>query len=255
MQFKLGKAPARAGAVQLKFARYINYAALPKPPSSFGHTNMVRTPWGMLGNADYGCCVWAGAAHETMLWNAEAATPVRFTADSVLADYSAVTGFDKKRPETDQGTDMQKAASYRQKVGVVDADGKRHKIGAYLALDAGDVKEHLVACFLGSAVGVGVQFPDSAQQQFEDGHPWSVVPGARIDGGHYISMMGRRCEQSLMSTWGTFVPAEDPWLRKYNDESLVYFSEERLKNGRTIDGFNAAKLLDDLKQLGHPLAA
>ena len=58
---KLGKVPARPDAVKLKFSSYINTNQLPTPPASFGHENLIQS-WGMLGNDQYGDCVWAGAA-------------------------------------------------------------------------------------------------------------------------------------------------------------------------------------------------
>ena len=64
--------------------------------------------------------------------NKDAARTVTFNNQSVLKDYSAVTGFNPNDPNTDQGTDMQVAASYRRKTGVLDAAGKRHKVIAYL---------------------------------------------------------------------------------------------------------------------------
>ena len=134
LPLKLGKKPARPGAVKLKLAKYLVKPKLPTPPKVFGHEALIGPNWEMLGNDQYGDCVWAGAAHETMLWNKEAARAVTFNNQSVLKDYSAVTGFNPNDPNTDQGTDMQVAASYRRKTGVLDANGKRHKVIAYLAL-------------------------------------------------------------------------------------------------------------------------
>ena len=134
LALKLGKKPARPGAVKFKFANFLVKPKLPTPPKVFGHEGLIGANWEVLGNDHYGDCVWAGAAHETMLWNKEAARTVTFSNDSVLKDYSAVTGFNPNDPNTDQGTDMQVAASYRRKKGVLDAHGKRHKVIAYLAL-------------------------------------------------------------------------------------------------------------------------
>jgi hypothetical protein len=134
LPLKLGKKPARPGAVKFKLANYLEKLKLPTPPKVFGHEGLIGANWEMLGNDQYGDCVWAGAAHETMLWNKEAARTVTFNNQSVLKDYSAVTGFNPNDPNTDQGTDMQVAASYRRKTGVRDAAGKRHKVIAYLAL-------------------------------------------------------------------------------------------------------------------------
>ena len=67
---KLGKLPARKNAITIKFGDY-NTAVL-KPPRATGHRDFITGDIGMLGNDQYGDCVWAGAAHETMFWNKEA---------------------------------------------------------------------------------------------------------------------------------------------------------------------------------------
>ena len=58
-----------------------------------------------------------------MLLNKEVGTTVPFSDFSVLSDYSAVTGFDPADPATDQGTDVQDAATYRRVTGLLDANG------------------------------------------------------------------------------------------------------------------------------------
>src|SRR4029077_612040 len=138
---KLGKKPARPGAVKFKLANFLVKTKLPTPPKVFGHQDLIGGNWQTLGNDRYGDCVWAGAAHETMLWNKEADRTVAFNNQSVLKDYSPGTGFDPNDPNTDQGTDMQVAASYRRKTGVRDAAGKRHKVIAYLALTTGNADQ------------------------------------------------------------------------------------------------------------------
>jgi hypothetical protein len=247
MSFQLGKTPARAGAVTFQMKKYVNLSRLPTPPAEFGHEDLVQN-WGILGNATYGDCVWAGAAHETMLWNKEAGHDVVFTTPNVLSDYTAVTGFDKKDPNTDQGTDMQKAASYRLKTGVADADGNRHKISAYLAIEVGNLEELLVAMYVFSANGTGVLVPDSAQDQFEH-EPWSVVAGSKVDGGHYVPGMGRRNGLFVFNTWGGLQPATDEWVSRYMDEGLAYVSDEMLNCDKSLDGFDAEQLRDNLAAL------
>jgi hypothetical protein len=136
MPVKFGKLPARPDAVKLKFSEVFNAAVLPTPPASFGHENLMPDGnWFCLSNNLWGDCVLAGAAHEHMLWTMEGGIPrAHFTSRDVLSDYSALTGFDPNKPATDQGTDMQLAAAYRQKTGVIDTMGSRHKIDAYSAL-------------------------------------------------------------------------------------------------------------------------
>ena len=137
----------------------------------------------MFGNDTYsGNCVFAGAAHETMLWLAQVGTPRQFSTANALSDYAAVTGFNPAKPETDQGTDMQQAAAYRQKTGIIDAGGIRHKVDAYVALAPGDPDLLALAAWLTGAVGMGVRMPKSAEGQFDRGEPWDISYGDRGEG-------------------------------------------------------------------------
>lgn len=248
-QLRLGKAPARKDAVKFKLSNYLDLAALPTPPSKGGHQALVLDWEGMLGNDKYGCCVWSGAAHETILWNKEAGQPVKFDALSVLSDYSAVTGFNPNDPNTDQGTDMQVAASYRRKTGVKDATGKRHQVAAYLAIKPGDETELKQAVYLFSNVGIGIQFPVSAMTQFNAGKPWTVVSGSKIEGGHYVPIFGYDAKYVYLVTWGKLQKASWGFIKKYMDEGIVYLSDEMLSSGESIDGLNVGQLNSDLAQL------
>ena len=249
MNHCLGKTAARPGAISFKLSTYFNLAALPVPPAVFGHYGAVNY-WGILGNDHYGNCVLAGGDHETMLWTAEAGDIVPFNDTSALSDYSAITGFNPDDPATDQGTDMQVAASYRRKTGLIDATGKRHMVDAYVAPAVGNINEILTAAYLFSAVGVGVQFPASAMSQFDAGKPWSVVPGSPIEGGHYIPCVGRSPSGNFVFvTWGRTQEAEPSWVTAYNDESVCYLSLEMLKNSMSPENFDLATLQADLNAL------
>jgi len=250
-KFKLGKLPARRGAVQFKLATYLIKTQLPTPPKVFGDQGLVTAPWSMLGNDNFGDCVWAGAAHETMLWNREANRTVAFQTKGVLSDYSKVTGFDPKNAEqTDKGTDMQTAASYRRKTGVIDANGKRHKVAAYLALRPGDANQLALAMYLFGAVGIGIKFPDSAMTQFNQGKPWSVVPGPAPTEGHYIPGLGRDNNGNfVIVTWGKLQTMTPGFYTKYCDEVIAYISQEALSNGETRNGLKIEQLQTDLKAL------
>lgn len=244
---KLGKKPARPGAVKLELKQYLP-SALPPIPATFGHDSLVSN-WGMLANDRFGCCVFSGAAHESMAWNAAAHKVVTFSDKSVLSDYSAVTGFNPKDPSTDQGTDMAKAAAYRRKTGVVDAAGQRHKVAAYLAIRPGNLRELYAAAYLFGAVGIGLRFPDTAMDQFNANQPWTVRRGAHIEGGHYVPVLARRGGYIDVVTWGRVQPMTESFFEMYCDEAIVYLSEEYLSGGKTPEGFNDAQLRDDLAEV------
>lgn len=258
--FRLGKAPAREGAVKFRLTDYISASALPPAPAAFDHHGLVAD-YGILANDSVGCCVFSGAAHETMLWNAETGIKVAFTNKAVLSDYSAVTGYDPRDPNTDQGTDMEVAAQYRRKTGVIDGLGVRHKVGAYVALPGVSAKGAnspavldllASAAYVFGAVGIGIEFPSSAMDQFNSNQPWDVVPGSPIDGGHYTPVVGRLENGNfLVVTWGQIQEATPAFLLRYMDEAIVYLSTEFLNGqGVSIDGFNLAALNADIKSLG-----
>lgn len=252
---KLGKLPARINSVKLNLADYFDHkAALPKIPAEFGHERLISV-WNMLGNDKYGDCVFAGAGHETMLWNQEAGRTVGFSDGSILSDYAAVTKFDPAQtdPETganptDQGTDMQVAASYRRRIGVLDSTGVRHKVGAYVALTPGDPDQLAAACYIFGAVGIGIRFPDYAMDEFNAGQPWDTRHGMpNIKGGHYIPVISRRNGMFDVVTWGKVQQMTVPFYRRFCDEGIVYLSTEFLTAGLTPEGFDLAALQRDLQ--------
>lgn len=249
--FKRGKLPARPGAVQLAFGSYFKATNLPAVPPRFGRPEIVRA-WGVLANDQFGDCVWAGAAHETMLLRADAGFPSPpFMTRDVLADYAAVTGFDPNKPDSDQGTDVQAAAAYRQKTGIVDAAGARHKIDIYTSLRIGDLDQLALATYLLGTVGVGVDLPSSADNQFNMIEPWDVVSGDVSTGGHYIPCVGRNSAGNfLFVTWGRLQAATPRWVKQHMDEGVAYISSERLTaKGLSPEGFDAAQLSDDFTQI------
>jgi len=223
-------------AYSFKLANYLNLSALPTPPSKYGHQALVIDWEGMLGNDQYGDCVFAGAAHETILWGKEGGKNVTFSTQSVLSDYSVVTGFNPNDPNSDQGTDMQVAASYRRKTGVKDQNGTRHKVDAYLAIAAGNEAEIKQAVYLFSNVGIGFQFPASAMAQFNAGKNWTIVSGSKIEGGHYVPVVGYDGRYLYVVTWGKLQKMSWGFFRKYCDEAVVYLSSEMLVAGKIARG-------------------
>jgi hypothetical protein len=250
MQYKLGKTPARH-AIRLQFADVFDASKLPKPPAVFGHSGEVDA-FHMLGNDKAGCCVWAGAAHEHMLWTSTwGRKRSRFLTKNVLSDYSAVTGFDPAKPDTDNGTDMKDAASYRRKTGIVDATGKRHTIDAYAALQVGNVDQAILAMYLMGAAGIGFQFPDQAMDQFDAHQPWTVPAKPKINGGHYVSGVGRNAAGNfLVVTWGRVQEMTPAFYERFCDEAVAYISLEILNDKNlSPEGFDANTLRKQLASL------
>jgi len=257
MTLRLGKKPASRTKKLVKFRDFLDASALPPLPSGdFGHDSLIRsTGWGMLGNDLYGDCVPAGGDHETMLWLAEAgiANPTAlFSASTALADYSAITGFNRNDPNTDQGTDMEAAASYRRKTGLIDTAGKRHTIGAYVDVDPGNITELWYAAWLFDGVGIGVQFPQQWMDAFHQGPTglWGAVKNPNIQGGHYISGVARTGGRVNIVTWGDDHPRLTvAGYQQFNDQTLAYASPEKLHSGVDTNGYDWPGLLALLQQI------
>lgn len=248
--FKLGKKPARH-AISFKFADFFDASKLPTPPAVFGHWQGVDS-FHMLGNDQYGDCVWAGAAHETMLWTSTwGRQRARFTTKDVLSDYSALTGFDPTKPDSDQGTDMQQAASYRRKTGIIDATGKRHTIDSYVATRVGNVDELILASWLMGAAGIGLQLPSQWMDAFDAGAVWAVPAKPQIEGGHYVPVVGRDQNGNLLLvTWGKVQAMTPDAYARFSDEAVCYLSLEILNSkGLSPDGFDESGLRAKLELL------
>lgn len=251
---RLGKKPATDDAQDLLFTKYVDAAQIPPAPAEFGHEKLFPPKgWGMLGNDEWGDCAWAGPAHETMLLSTEGGHPATFTTAGVLSDYAAGTGFDPKAGPsgsnpTDRGSNVREVLSYRRKTGIVDAAQKRHKIGAFVKLEPKNLAQIYQAMYLFQAVGIGIEFPGSAMEQFHEGKPWSVVPGAQIEGGHYVCCVAKHQNIDVV-TWGALQPMTVEFFEKYCDEAWAYLSTEDLQQEKDPEGFNLSQLKEDLAKL------
>lgn len=234
---------------------------MPKLPKTFGHE--TGFPYAMLGNGPddtvrkgfggAGCCVFSGTAEEThLIEHAAKRKLAALTGKEVIAAYSEVTGYVIGDESTDQGTNVRKALAWRRKVGIADATGKRHKIGAFLALDPGNLLHVEIALRLFGAVGIGINFPQSAMDQFNAGEPWTLVPGSPDGGGHYVPVVAKRNASSLqVLTWAKDQRMSLDFYQAQCDEAWAIVPTEYLdESGKTPEGFDQAALNGYLSALG-----
>jgi hypothetical protein len=262
-RLKYGKLPSRQQAVHLRFSDLANTSKMPTPPADFGHERLVPQ-WGMLLNDRLGDCAIAGSLHETMLWNAEAGKTVNLDTtltahNSAAVNYHLVTGY-KPGPEienpddagqnpTDQGTDMVHLCSFRRRYGLIDASKTRHKVGAYIALEPGNWEQLKYATYYFDGVGIGIQVPDVYQQDFAEHKPWDKVANPNIEGGHYITAVAWHNNMVNLVTWGSIQPMTQAGYEEFNDETYAYLTQEKLKSGVDLEGFNFKQLTADLQDL------
>lgn len=247
---------------QLKLRDYMDVTALPPIPSgAFGHLDKVTSPWGMLMNDTLGCCVIAGAEHEHMLWTAETGDGMAmFNNACTMKNYSEIAGYHPGRPETDQGTDMLHAAHMRMTKGILDATGRRHKIGVALELDCTpghlNMDQFWYAAWLFDGVGLGIQVTSSWERDFAAHKPWDGADWNINDvvGLHYVTATAREDDgggrfAADVITWGAKHPITVSGLQAAAMTVLVYASEEKLHKGVDLEGLDWADLQADAKKV------
>ncbi len=248
------EAPLKLGWVEgpedprtLKLATYAAPAAFAAAPPAADYMSKV-TKWPMLGNNRYGCCVLVTTAHLIQGWTTYAAEPVLIPEREVLAAYSAITGFDPRTGRNDNGTNSLQAMRYWRNRGV----GGR-KIAAYVQIDHTNPTELKTALHLFGGVYAAAQLPTSADTQFRQRKPWTVVRagGSRGSlGGHAIRMGGYDADGMVVSTWGRVQRATWQWWAKYGAEAWAVISADQLNpSGQSPLGFDMARLREDLANI------
>jgi hypothetical protein len=271
---KYGKRPARSDARDALYATFrAKLAAAGKlpatPPPPWGHGNDFEgEAWLMLGNgpdetippewtaAREGCsdCAWACPAHIIMELASNTGRPVPpFNGKVVVEQYAEYSGYDPTTGANDNGSDLREVLKWWQTKGIRDADGTIHKIGPFVALEPKNL-EHLLECaHLFEFVMTGVEVPASAQHEFNEGKPWSVVPEAKIEGGHCVPFMGEPSASELaFVTWARRTLATNDFYTTYNDEAYAVITAEQFKavTGKDYEGYDEAQLEEYLGLVG-----
>jgi hypothetical protein len=252
----LGKRPARAGAVRFKLRDYVNIKRV-KVPQVFGH--VVNSDYGMLGNDTVGNCVICDIAHQIMIRARATHRPIpAFTTQDVINVYSDWTGYDPRAPldangnnPTDNGTDMQVAASKVRTQGFPDAHGQLHYTKAYGAIQVRSWDELMAATYLFGTVSVGINLQKAQSDQFDNRQPWQFVQGSPFLGGHCITMCGRNSRGlGVGISWGRTTGIERHLLEQTMDEGIIQFSLDYiLPSGVSPELIDVAQLDSDLDAL------
>lgn len=178
------------------------------------------TEWGMLLNNQLGDCTCAGDGHIVIQQSTYAGKPITVTNQDALTAYE-MAGYVPGDPATDQGWTVQAALDYLYEYGMAG-----FRIAAYGEVDHTDINAVKQAIFEFGALSLGVILPDSAQQQFAAGQPWTVVSGSPIDGGHCIIAVGYDADYVYCVTWGAVVKVAWDWWTTYVEEAWAVISED-----------------------------
>lgn len=252
---KLGKLAPRLDARTLRLGDYLVPGALPVAPKAIDWERVVPTDgWPMLANDTVGDCAYAGAAHLTHAWTANSrAAPVVLTQEQVLAEYSAGTGYDPARPETDRGAVLLDVLNRWRAKGFAG-----QPLEAFVAVNPRNASHVRLAIDLFGGIYTGLALPVSAQRM----DVWSVPrEGAVLDtrwgdgtpnswGGHCVAVLAGDTLGDTCITWGAPKRMTSRFFATYCDEAYALLSPDWLDAAqRAPCGFDVNALRLDLGRL------
>jgi Putative lactococcus lactis phage r1t holin len=199
-QRRLGRTPNK-GKPRVKLTADLAPALTP-PAAVDYYSKVPAASWGMDGNDTLGDCTCAEVDHAIKALQVAAGNPeTKSTTAEVVKLYEAAGGYNPDDPNTDQGAEMQAVRNYWRKNGAT-LGGTKHTILLFAEVDHRnhDLVKWCIHRF--GELGVGINFPTSAMQQFDKGLPWDVVKGSPFEGGHAIAAVGYDDTYVYVITWG-----------------------------------------------------
>ncbi len=241
MSLKLGRLAPHDPAThpRLRLRDFLAVGAYPAAPATVDYISEVAA-WPMYLNDQLGDCTIAAAGHMVEAWTRfGSGTAVEVTNEQILTAYEAVSGYKPGQPDTDQGAVMQDVLDYWRTTGI-----GGHKILAFAEVDVKSAAELKAAMALFGHVYLGINFPDSAMDQFDAHQPWDVVEDTTIEGGHAIDWgYAADGENHRIITWGAVQQMTPAFFAKYVEEAWVVVSAEWLSAaGKSPEGLDTAAL-------------
>ncbi|MEO8810301.1 MAG: hypothetical protein ABI386_08655 [Rhodanobacter sp.] len=248
---RFGKRKAKRDSRNLMFASLLR----PPPvlPSEYDFDVVhhgIPTP--MFGNDDYGDCVMAGRAHQTLRFEkAEQNQLVAITDKDVLREYFSESG------GADSGLVVLDSLKEWRIKGWLAAK-RRYKIKAFAEIDRSKRIGLKRAVYMDIGVGLGLTLPDSAMPQFYAGKPWAVVAGnagkPNPDNGHYVYVPGYTTSGPVCVTWGRKQQMSWAFFAKYCDEAYAIIdAADSVKKKRGLDVGKLDSFLGTLRKHLPPL--
>ena len=233
MAFNLGRLRAVRPAALKDLAVYA-LGVLPTPPAS---VPVPDAQYPMDGNDTYGDCTIAGVAHLLAAWDAEAKQ-----SDTVPGQYEIIEEYLSLTGGQDTGLDENTVLSTWQRSGLFG-----NLIAAYAPVTPTNLLAlHQAIAFYGGCY-LGIQCPQSAQEQFQANEPWTYVEGSPIDGGHCVVALGYQPDGSLLcATWGGIATLTPGFLAHFLEEAWCVLPQQFVEAKGDSLGIDLATLQADL---------
>ncbi len=246
-EIRLGKKPVRHDVRTLSFQKYAK--ALPAAPVAQAWSAAVKTPWHMFANDRIGDCTCASAAHMIMTWTANARKIITPTESSVLAAYSAITGYSPSTPNSDNGAVELDVLNYWRKHGI-----SGHKIMAYAKVNPQNLDEVRQATNIFGGLYLGVSLPIAAQGEKIWDIPANVHRTGRWRpgswGGHAVPIVDYTPSGFDVVTWGSEMQVTNAFFETYVEEAYAIITHDWVRaDGMAPSGFDILQMTNDLALL------
>jgi hypothetical protein len=240
-RMKLGKLPKKDDQRNLMLTRYLSLAEMPIVPGTTDWAAWVRE-FGLFANDRYGDCTCAAHAHgiQCRTTNAGGKDACVTVADaSVLAMYSAISGFDPKDPSTDRGAYCLDALKHMRSTGL-----EGHRIEAFAEVIPTHSAIVRAAMWLFGGLYIGATLYDDIW----DSPIWDAPePGTRVAGGHAMWLCSDDAGGLTVATWGGKQPVTWAWLDACCDEAYACLAPDWFAGGKAPVGLNLDALGEDLQ--------
>jgi hypothetical protein len=219
--FHLGKRPVKLDWRNIRFKNILK-TPLPTPPNEYDVSNFsIPIPHKMFGNDQWGDCVIAGRANQTLAYEAFEQDEIIDISDSeVLEEYWAEQGATKIFGVTicrpDGGLYMLDSMNAWRRGW--QAGGRTYNIYAHASLTRSNRTEIKLGIYLLNGLQAGILLPNSAIQQFDSGQVWDVVGDNSVAGGHCVFIRGYNETGPICETWAKTQQMTWAFWDKYTDE-------------------------------------
>jgi hypothetical protein len=199
----------------------------------------------MMRNDTIGDCTCAAAGHLIQCWSTNAGAPTVPTDDQVVVAYSAITGYDPATGTNDNGAAELDVLNYWRHTGIAG-----NKLSSYVAVDPTRPQEVCDAIWLFGGVYLGLEMPESAEQQTAAGRPWTTVWYSPIIGGQAVPAVGYDPQYLKVITWGQVQLVGWEFLARRCDEAYALLNSDWISSrGTSPSGFDLKTLESDLASL------
>jgi|SRR5581483_9411553 len=247
-----GRKPSDPSLKHLKLADYLK--TLPAPPATVDYSAKAVSLTQVFMNDTLGDCVIAGGYHVVGTETGNAGDGFVATNDQIVSDYSAIAGYVKGDPSTDNGTDLPTAMDWWIKNQF--ADGT--KLIAYLAVDASNKTEVMQAMYLFENLYIGMALPDAWINPFPSANGFVWDDGTPDpNNGHCVMGVGYNAQGVQIDSWGligtlTWAALSHLCSAAGGGELYVMLTSDQLAKGATSapNGVAWTDLVNDFNVMG-----